>query len=143
MIYLGTISSCLYRNSSSLPPTWASPSIYPQPAGNPNTHSHGPECGRITALSVTQDVVWVTLDARLTGTSSLLVNVGVESAPDSGAGGWCHGENAPVGAKVLNAPDYAHDDGGEGEDCAITGADEGRDYGEAGVVVLDPTRGEE
>ena len=55
-----------------------------------------------------------------------LVQRRVDRAPESGAKGGHHHDDAPVGAKVLDAPDDADDDGRHGEDGAVTGADERR-----------------
>lgn len=89
---------------------------------------------------MTQDIVFGTtaLHARLTHLRSLLVDHGVHGAPERGASRRCHGEDAPVGAKVLDAPDDGDDNGGQGEDGAVACADEGGHSCEARGVVLHP-----
>ena len=139
-----TITS--HSNTPLLPPSGPAPGVHPQAHGHPDGNRHGPKGGGVATCAVAQDVVDVLfarpqIQIRVVGAP--LVDESVDGAPQGGAGGGGHGQNAPVCAKVLDAPDYADDNRGQGEDGAVACADEAGDEGEARGVVLDRARGEE
>jgi len=73
-----------------------------------------------------------------------LIRPRVDDPPHGGPRGGHHGDDAPVGAEVLNAPDDGDDDGDEGEGAAVAGADEGgAEVEEARVVQRQRGREEE
>lgn len=61
----------------------------------------------------------------------------VDNAPQGGTWGGHDGHDAPVGGKVLDAPDHADDDGDEAKGGAVAEADEGGGAEEGGRVVRD------
>lgn len=125
----------LDSDTSPLPAPWAPPCVDPKPHGNPNTDCHGPECRRVAALPVTQHIIHILLaDTHTIRTA--LIHPRVNCAPECCASRRRHGQDAPVGTEILNAPYHTDNDGRQAEDSAVTGTDQGGNEGEALGVVL-------
>lgn len=58
----------------------------------------------------------------------VLVKAGIDEAPQGSACCREHGNDTPVRAEVLNAPDHGDDDGDEGECAPVTEADKACGY---------------
>ena len=72
-----------------------------------------------------------------------LINSTIHQTPHRRANSRSRGDNTPISAEVLDAPDDGDDDGGKGEDGAVAGADGGADEPEEVAVVLEETGGEQ
>lgn len=79
----------------------ASPSSYPDPNSNPYTDGRGHSPEAVTVPSMT-------LSVRETAAAihCLFIRSRVYNAPKGGAKGRHHGNNAPICAEILGAPDY-------------------------------------
>lgn len=78
-----------------------------------------------------------------TGICASLVDGAIDGAPHGGPPRRRHSNNAPVSAKILDAPDDADDDGDKGEGGAVAKTDEGGDERKEVRDVLDDAQGEE
>lgn len=71
-----------------------------------------------------------------------LIDGTVDGGPDSGPARRHGGDDAPIGAKVLDAPNNTDDDGSDAEGGAVTQAGESGDEREERGIVLDEGGGE-
>lgn len=117
----------LNNNSSSSP---IPPRNQPSPNGDPNAYrtSHGPESKAPPAMTLA-------VIRAISVVHGILVPLRIDQTPDGGSGGWNHGNDTPVGGKVLDSPDDRDDNRDERKGTAVAETNQGcGKVGESGVV---------
>lgn len=108
------------RSNNNPPPPPSPPRNQPRSHSDPNAQRapHRPK-------PITPPPDTVSVNTAPDGIRRVLVPTGVDDAPHGGARGGHHGDDAPVGAEVLDAPNDGDDDGDEGEGATVAQPHEG------------------